>query len=70
MARAYSDDRREKFLSADEAGNIGLEKLTATFYGGRHWAAIPTGARPYVAGDGENLLRELWICPWLSQEML
>jgi|GEM_PF-3123229 len=31
MARAHSDDRREKFLSADEAGDIGLEKLTATF---------------------------------------
>jgi|GEM_PF-3549458 len=64
MARAYSDDPREKFLSEDEAGNIGLEKLTATL--GRH----PTSARPYVAGDGENLLQALWMCPWLSQELL
>ena len=38
MARQYSDDLREKFVSAYEAGNIGLEKLAATFQVSRGWA--------------------------------
>lgn len=38
MARAYSDDLRAKFVSAYEAGNIGLEKLAATFQVSRAWA--------------------------------
>jgi len=38
MARPYSDDLREKFVSAYEAGNIGLEKLAATFQVSRGWA--------------------------------
>lgn len=31
MARAYSDDLRAKLLQAYENGNVGLEKLSATF---------------------------------------
>jgi len=38
MARPYSDALREKFASAYEAGNIGLEKLAATFQVSRGWA--------------------------------
>jgi len=42
MARSYSDDLREKILSSYEAGNIGLEKLAATFQVSRgRAAAIP-----------------------------
>jgi len=41
MARPYSDDLREKFLSAYEAGNIGLKKLAVTFQVSCGWAAIP-----------------------------
>jgi len=37
---------REKFLSADEARNIGLEKLPTTFKGGPDWAAIPQVLAP------------------------
>jgi len=39
MARSYSDDLREKFLSSYEAGSIGLEKLAATFQVSHGWAA-------------------------------
>ncbi len=39
MVRSYSDDLRQKFLSSYEAGNIGLEKLAATFQVSRRWAA-------------------------------
>ncbi len=38
MARPYSDDLREKFVSAYEAGDIGLEKLASTFQVSRAWA--------------------------------
>jgi transposase len=38
MARPYSDDLREKFVSAYEAGDIGLEKLASTFKVSRAWA--------------------------------
>ena len=38
MARPYSDDLREKFLSAYEAGNTGLKKLAATFQVSLGWA--------------------------------
>lgn len=38
MASPYSDDLRAKFLAAYEAGNVGLEKLAATFQVSRAWA--------------------------------
>jgi transposase len=38
MARPYSDDLREKFLAAYEAGNVSLAKLAATFQVSRCWA--------------------------------
>jgi transposase len=38
MASPYSDDLREKFIAAYEAGNVGLEKLASTFQVSRAWA--------------------------------
>jgi len=38
MASPYSDDLRAKFIAAYEAGNIGLEKLAATFQVSLAWA--------------------------------
>ena len=38
MASPYSDDLRAKLLAAYEAGNVGLEKLAATFQVSRAWA--------------------------------
>ena len=38
MARPYSNDLRAKFLAAYEAGEVGLEKLAATFQVSRGWA--------------------------------
>lgn len=39
MARPYSNDLRAKFLAAYEAGEVGLEKLAATFQVSLGWAA-------------------------------
>ena len=41
MARPFTDDLREKFLSAYQAGNIMLKKLLAIFPVAGGWAAIP-----------------------------
>jgi len=49
-----------KSIWRDDAQAIWLKSL------GRY----STGARLDLPGDGEKLLQALWICPWLSQEVL